>query len=70
LVDDAALLEGGTLLAGTSLPWRRSDACAMRARTLARRRDMPMLFWLPMIFASAMLELSASTNRQAKSNEE
>jgi hypothetical protein len=31
---------------------------------------MPLLFWLPMIFASAMFELSAPANRQAKSDVE
>jgi hypothetical protein len=31
---------------------------------------MPMLLWLPMIFVSAMLELSAPTNPQAKSDVE
>jgi hypothetical protein len=48
------------------------DRCfgAMRARTVARRSDMPMLFWLPMIFVSAMFELNAPSNRQAKSDAE
>jgi hypothetical protein len=31
---------------------------------------MPMLFWLPMIFVSAMIELNAPANRQAKSDAE
>jgi hypothetical protein len=31
---------------------------------------MPMLFWLPMILASAMLELSAPTSRRAKTDAE
>jgi hypothetical protein len=43
---------------------------AMRARTVARRSDMPMLFWLPMIFVSAMFELNAPSNRQAQSDAE
>jgi hypothetical protein len=42
----------------------------MRARTVARRSNMPMLFWLPMIFMSAMFELNAPANRQAKSDAE
>jgi hypothetical protein len=43
----------------------------MRARTEATGVvDMPMLFWLPMIFVSAMFELNVPAHRQAKSDEE
>jgi hypothetical protein len=31
---------------------------------------MPMLFWLPIIFVSAMFELNAPSNRQAQSDAE
>jgi hypothetical protein len=48
--------DGGTGIYNTTLSLRKLDAIAC---TGCRRRVMPMLYWLPRIFMSALMELAA-----------